>query len=65
LTNIKAGRLRISHTMTTPTELKGMIMRAFALLPLLAIAAVPAPAFTEAGDVLVRVRAVVVSPNED
>jgi outer membrane protein len=42
-----------------------MIMRAFSLLPLLAIAAVPAPAFAEAGDVLVRVRAVVVSPNED
>lgn len=42
-----------------------MIMRAFSLLPLLAIAAVPAPAFAEAGDVLLRVRAVVVSPNED
>lgn len=51
--------------MAIQTELKGMIMRALPLLPLLAIAAVPAPAFAEAGDVLLRVRAVVVSPNED
>jgi outer membrane protein len=51
--------------MIIQSELKGMIMRAFSLLPLLAIAAVPAPALAEAGDVFVRVRAVVVSPNED
>jgi len=51
--------------MAIRTELKGIIMRAFSFLPLLAIAVVPAPAFAEAGDVLLRVRAVVVSPNED
>ena len=65
MTDIKARRLRIPQTMVIQSEVKGMIMRAFSLLPLLAIAAVPAPALAEAGDVFVRVRAIVVSPNED
>ncbi|MEM8694815.1 MAG: OmpW family outer membrane protein [Pseudomonadota bacterium] len=40
-------------------------MRPFSFLPLLAMAVVPQPAFAEAGDVLLRVRAVVVSPTEN
>lgn len=40
-------------------------MRALSLLPLLATVAIPTPVFAEAGDVLLRVRAVVVSPTEN
>lgn len=51
--------------MGTHTELKGITMRALSFLPLLAVAAVPQAAFAEAGDVLLRVRAVVISPTEN
>ena len=55
----------MQHTIDTETELKGITMRALFLLPLLATAAIPTPLFAEAGDVLLRVRAVVVSPTEN
>ncbi|WP_299323119.1 OmpW family outer membrane protein [Parasphingopyxis sp.] len=40
-------------------------MRALSLVPLLATVAIPTPVFAEAGDVLLRIRAVVVSPTEN
>ncbi len=64
MTQIKALIAALSQSMCVQTELKGITMRALPLLPLIALAVAPSAAYAEAGDVLLRVRAVVVSPTE-